>query len=81
MEPVVTSSAGSCEELAGSGMDSGVYSLKDCDLNSEGRDFYTRYCDMRTDGGGWTVSKQARRNTATRPRIVALRANFPVPRN
>jgi hypothetical protein len=64
IEPIVTSSAGSCEELVGLGMDSGVYSLQDCELNSAGRDFYTRYCDMRTDGGGWTVSELVTRNAA-----------------
>ena len=53
------SSAESCEDLVGSGMDSGVYRLQNCELNSAGRDFYTRYCDMRTDGGGWTVSELA----------------------
>jgi hypothetical protein len=62
-EPIVMSSADSCEGLMGSGMDSGVYRLQDCDLNSAGRDFYTRYCDMRTDGGGWTVSALAARST------------------
>lgn len=57
------SSAESCEDLVESGMDSGVYRLQDCELNAAGRDFYTRYCDMRTDGGGWTVSTLVARNS------------------
>lgn len=72
IEPIVTSSVSSCEELVGSGMDSGVYRLQDCELNSAGRDYYTRYCDMRTDGGGWTVSDLVATNAGSCAKLSML---------
>ncbi|XP_067012693.2 uncharacterized protein [Anabrus simplex] len=53
----VVSSAHSCEELLDTrhAHESRVYRLGPSELNAAGRDFYKRFCDMHTAGGGWTV--------------------------
>lgn len=49
--------ARSCEDLFATIhiRHSGIYQLGGHETNLAGRDFYTRFCDMQTNGGGWTV--------------------------
>ena len=61
-----------CSDLLKSGhTQSGLYSV-----NPDGRGNFTVYCDMRTDGGGWTVFQRIRRWNDYKAGFGSLTAEF-----